>query len=155
MTDEATRRRGRTSARQAQPAEGKEAGSPGGLGDIFFLKETSRYAVEGTWEPPTDLVETPEAVEVRMEIAGIRRQDISVDYKDRILVVRGRRDIMRGTGDEVVLQAEMRYGPFRRAFRLRGPLNEHTITANYTDGLLVIRVAKGGLDSGTRRIEVK
>lgn len=43
------------------------------------------------WRPPTDVYETDEAVVVRVEIAGMRDEDISILLAGRLLTIRGLR----------------------------------------------------------------
>jgi HSP20 family molecular chaperone IbpA len=43
------------------------------------------------WRPPTDVYETDEAVVVRVEIAGLRPEDVMVALHDRWLVISGYR----------------------------------------------------------------
>ena len=70
------------------------------------------------WEPPADVYETRDAVRIKLEIAGVRREDIQVELSRdmRSVTIRG----LRLDGDSetcertVYHQMEIYTGPFER-----------------------------------------
>ena len=96
------------------------------------------------WVPAVDVCETPEAYEIVVELAGVRREDIEVYTERRRLMISGwRRDPM--PREKTCLhQIEIEQGRFQRQLSLPGDADEEGVTARYREGLLRIRVAKHG-----------
>ena len=93
-----------------------------------------------TWQPPTDVYETDEAVVVRVEIAGMRETDFKVVVQDRLLIITGQRS---DPSPKVAYhQLEVRYGEFRCEVYLHWIVDEADITATYQNGFLEIRLPK-------------
>lgn len=92
------------------------------------------------WRPPTDVYETDVAAVVKVEIAGVHREDIDVSLANRILTVTGTR---QDPADKLTYQQmEIKYGSFRTDVFLPWPVRENDIEANYEDGFLLIVLPK-------------
>jgi HSP20 family protein len=94
------------------------------------------------WHPATDIFETPSDIIIRMEIAGTRKEDISVLFANDVLMVRGiRREEARfqKTG---VSRMEIDYGPFEQRITLPQTIDAGAIEAVYDNGFLTLRVPK-------------
>ena len=59
-------------------------------GSLHYLGLPSP-ASHSAWTPNTDVYETAEALVVRMELAGIKQEDLEITLNDRLLLVRGQR----------------------------------------------------------------
>jgi HSP20 family molecular chaperone IbpA len=89
------------------------------------------------WRPPTDIHETPEAILVKMELAGMREEDIEVTLYEDALVVTGRREDDSDHGDSVYYhEAQIRYGPFRAEILLPAAVKRDAAEASYENGFL-------------------
>jgi HSP20 family protein len=100
------------------------------------------FAHPTVWRPATDIFETRSDIIIRMEIAGTRKEDITVVFDDDILTVRGlRREDPRfqKTG---VSRMEIDYGPFEQRIALPRQIDAGGIEAAYKEGFLTIRVPK-------------
>lgn len=92
------------------------------------------------WSPPTDLFENEFAYVVRVEVAGMRRQDFNVLLEHSLLTIRGTRP---DTPERRAYhQMEVRFGEFSTTVALPGPVNEETSSAEYEDGFLVVSLPK-------------
>ncbi len=94
------------------------------------------------WHPATDIFETRSDIVIRMEIAGARKEDISVVFANNVLTVRGiRREHPRfeKTG---VSRMEIDYGPFEQRINLPETVDAGAIEAVYDNGFLTLRVPK-------------
>src|SRR4051812_22842877 len=49
--------------------------------------------VSGTWAPAVDVAETQEKILVRADVAGMKQEDIFIEYENGILTLRGTREI--------------------------------------------------------------
>jgi HSP20 family protein len=106
---------------------------------FFSLLAPSR---EGTWQPLADIYETDEECVIKLDLAGVGKEDFSVSTDRGILTVRGtRRDDFEGQG-RTYLQAEINYNEFERSFPLPQGSDPGAIKALYKDGLLTITIGK-------------
>lgn len=95
-----------------------------------------------TWQPRADVIETPEAYLVRLELAGLRAADLKVTVAGDTLTVQGeKREERRAEGDVVYAQ-ECAYGPFLRTFTFPAAIDAEGVNAASEDGVLAITVAK-------------
>ena len=107
------------------------------LEDIQNLPESLHLRM-GTrshvWRPPTDVLETEEAVVVRVEIAGMLENDFSIVIDGRYLSIRGQRsDVLERRAYH---QMEIRFGKFITAIGLPTAVNVDEARAEYKDGFL-------------------
>ena len=92
------------------------------------------------WRPPTDVYEIDDAVIVRVEIAGMHETDFSIILDGRYLSIRGvRQDV---TERRAYHQMEIRYGEFRVEVFVHWGIAEDAISAQYTDGFLMVVLPK-------------
>ena len=125
-----------------------------------MLEGTCRMArpslsMERSWAPPVDVVETGEDVVVIMELAGAKKEDITVALDGEILRIAG---VRRPPTDAEVTrlhQVELDFGEFERYLRLPGPLNDKKISAVYRDGFLTITISKSIETQKERTIEIR
>jgi HSP20 family protein len=99
-------------------------------------------STEGRWQPLADVYETDAAWVIKLELAGVRKDDFSVSVNKGVLTVRGtRRDEFEGQW-RTYHQAEIHYNLFTRSFSLPRGIDEGAIKARYTNGLLTITINK-------------
>jgi HSP20 family protein len=92
------------------------------------------------WRPPTDVYETDDAYQVRVEVAGMKGSDISVTFDRQVLLIQGTRSDS-GPRKEY-RQLEVAYGEFETAVELPEPVEVSRIEASYLDGFLKVRLPK-------------
>ena len=110
--------------------------------------------LHGTWVPLADVVETPEAYVVEVELPGLCREEVVVQAQGDELVVRGERRPDLSTRPECFHRLERRYGPFARGFRFSQDVDAAQIEAAFEDGLLRLVVPKARPRPATRvRVE--
>jgi len=106
------------------------------------------------FEPCVDVFETAEGVTVKMEIAGMRKKDISVEVHGDTLIIRGRRQDKSRDQKVTYLQMEIDYGLFERHIAIDIPVRANGITAVYKDGILEIKLPRkrssGRINAGRR-----
>lgn len=93
------------------------------------------------WTPAARFVQSGDDVYVDLELPGANADDITVDVLDDTLIVSGRRDMADVAEGEKVLVNEMRSGSFRREFKLGTRIDAETVTADYADGILRIKLS--------------
>jgi len=96
--------------------------------------------IHGVWRPPTDVYEIDQHVVVKVEIAGIDEEDLSISLVDRRLIVAGHR---RDPADKLSYQnMEIRYGEFHTEVRIGWALDASAIEATYENGFLLVRLPR-------------
>ena len=98
------------------------------------------------WEPRADVFEEPDRFIVRVELAGVRGEDISLTYHgdSQTLVIRGERFHEDATDSPLrAHQLEIYYGEYTRAIRLPdGNIQADAIRGTYRKGFLLVVVPK-------------
>ena len=98
----------------------------------------------GEWAPAVDVYETADGIVLTAEVAGVRREDVSIEVSGEVLTLRGTRPCGRaGAGPESYLRMEVPSGSFERSFRLPWPVAESGVEAVLRDGVLTVRVPRG------------
>ena len=108
--------------------------------DQFFGEEVSPFRmVEGaSCEcPPIESFRTNGSVVVRMDLPGVKPEDVHVDMKEGCLTIRGERKREKEIASAAVLREEVCYGPFERSLAMP-EVKEDEITARYHEGILEI-----------------
>jgi len=93
------------------------------------------------WVPPVDLAELDDRYILTVELPGMTRGDIDIQFHDQVLTLRGER---RGLSPspERYQQLERGQGPFSRSFRFGVPIAADGINASLVDGILTVVVPK-------------
>jgi HSP20 family protein len=112
-----------------------------GLGDVFG--ELSVYRRSG-WQPKADVYRCADGWLVKLELAGVAKQDLRITIQDDLLVVEGRRRDWSISDTQTSLSMEINYDWFRRSIRLPASVTAEDISTEYRDGMLLIYLrAKG------------
>jgi len=93
------------------------------------------------WRPPADIYETPEAIIVVIELAGVAEDDMTVTLFSDLLVVEGKRD-QPVTDMNACHQLGIQYGSFRSEIGIHAPVDHDDVHAEYKNGLLKITLPK-------------
>ena len=92
------------------------------------------------WSPPTDLFDLETAYVVRVEVAGMRQQDFSVQLENNYLVISGSRP---DTPERrAYYQMEVRFGEFSTVVAIPSPVDAENASAEYEDGFLIVSLPK-------------
>ena len=96
------------------------------------------------WVPNTDVYENDTSFVVRMEVAGVTRDDIQITLSDRHLIVQGHRPDPHRTNRCRFRQMEIDYGTFERRLALPRTVDNSHAKAYYRHGFLMIELPKAG-----------
>jgi len=94
------------------------------------------------WSPLVDVIETADAIVVQAEIAGVNKDDVSIELTNDRLTLKGERKKDDKFGGAHYHRMERAYGHFHRTLSLSVPINADTATATFTNGVLEIRIPK-------------
>ena len=104
----------------------------------------SASAPHSAWTPNTDVYETPDSFVVKMEIAGVQKEDLEITLDDRLLLVRGhRKDLCRHRQHRCSFrQMEIDYGNFERRIVIPRLVDGSRVRAQFHNGFLRIELPK-------------
>lgn len=112
------------------------------LRDFFLSKNPLLMVTENTWSPHIDVFETKTEFVVRMDIAGVNKEDIQVRLSGNTLTIRGRRSDTWNAERIHYYQMEISYGNFERIIELPESFDGEKIKATYDRGFLEITLPK-------------
>lgn len=92
--------------------------------------------------PSVDVVDRDKEIQVKAEVPGFDREDLSVTVTDRTLTIKGesRKEEEREEGD--LHRREIRSGSFSRTLTLPDDVDGAKAKAKYKDGLLELTLPK-------------
>ncbi len=104
---------------------------------VYSLEE------ESAWHPYCDIYETDTELVIKLELAGICKQDMSISISGDNLVVQGvRKDVGEADAKRIYLKMEINHGGFSKVIVLPDDVSRENIRSVYKDGILEIRLAK-------------
>ena len=91
--------------------------------------------------PTADIYETPEALNVILEMPGVEKNNVDIQVKDGALRVEGRLDLSKYR-DLQPLYIEYNIGHYARTFQLSNKIDQDKIAAEMKDGVLSLLLPK-------------
>ncbi len=76
---------------------------------------------------------------VHIDLPGVSNDSLDIDVERSVLTVTAKREVLRQDGDQT-FRAERRSGNFRRTINLGDNLDPEQIEANFSDGVLTLRI---------------
>lgn len=113
--------------------------------DRFFPSQSQSdgdASEQAVWAPRTDLLETEDAYRIHLDVPGVNKNDLTINYKDNQLTVSGERASNRTSEEAEYVRVERAFGHFYRSFTLPRTVNAEGISADYEAGVLTIHVPK-------------
>src|SRR4051812_32903138 len=96
----------------------------------------------GSFVPAVDVYEDEHKVTLKLEIPGIKQEDVDVRLENNTLTVRGERNFEKEEKEENFHRIERRYGSFARSFTLPNTVDAEKVAASYKNGVLELTLAK-------------
>ncbi len=94
------------------------------------------------WMFPVDIQDNPDTILLHAEIPGMKKEDITIHFRDNVLTIRGERKAEKKEKETNHIKTERQYGAFSRSFSMGVPIDSENITASYKDGVLQITLPK-------------
>jgi HSP20 family protein len=108
------------------------------------------------WVPATDIFTRGPDLGIRIELAGVHPEDVSITFSQGTLIVSGERNTALATdGEDSFYIRERFYGAFRRAITLPAPTREDQISAEFENGLVELMIAGAAAAAEPTRIQLK
>lgn len=99
-------------------------------------------AYSGECHPALDVLETDEAIEVAVDVAGIAADALRVVFRAGVLLIVGEKAPAPAAGEQTFHLVEREFGRFARAVRLNGAYDVSHARATLLDGELTIVLPK-------------
>lgn len=95
------------------------------------------------WAPRIDVVEHPDAYHLRVELPGVRGEDVDVSILNNEITIKGVKHLPDEPPESVRrLRSECRYGCFNRKFEFASEVRPDDISATCKAGVLHVKVPK-------------
>ena len=117
---------------------------------LLHLDELGAFVpAPGSWSPAVDVCEMSDAIVLRIELPGLRPEDVRVVIRDNSLRIDGRKLKRKAKPEDRVPGATVRYlclertwGNFSRTFNLECPVQIEDVHAKLANGILEVRLPK-------------
>lgn len=126
-----------------------------GFGTTPFRGLLSDLGTTVSMSPAVDVFEEGGAIVVKAELPGLTRKDIEVKLVDNTLEITGEKKTEEKIDRRDYLKVERSYGKFSRTLRLPEGLDGEHVTANFTDGVLEIKIPRVEDKRVVHRITIK
>ncbi len=106
---------------------------PGTFGDL--LENALRSDRNTHFAPTVDIIKDDSKIELQMIVAGMSKEDFTIDLNENQLTISGERKIAENIE---IVKRESAYGKFSRTFTLGENINTDEINAAYNNGILSV-----------------
>ncbi len=120
-----------------RPSKGEKS-----LGDMFNSINPIFCLSQRIWKPQMDIFETRGNIIIQAEIAGVDKDDISIEVSNKAVKVAGIRGRIPPEDTATYRLAEIQYGRFERVLYLPSLIDTLKVSASYANGFLEILLAK-------------
>lgn len=96
----------------------------------------------GAFMPAAEINETDEAVDLKLELPGLKPEDIDIQVSADSVSISGERKSESKTEENGVTRSEFHYGSFRRVLPLNTRIDNTDVQAEYNDGILKLHLPK-------------
>lgn len=108
----------------------------------FGRAESADELTAGNFIPAVDVYEDAQKLVLKLEVPGIKQEDLDIHIENQTLTVKGERKFEVNEKEENFHRIERRYGSFVRSFTLPQTVDTNAVTANYDAGVLSISLTK-------------
>ena len=122
------------------------------LGRSFFIGFDDSFK-----EMKTDISESDTAYTVAVDLPGVDKKDIDIDFKDNALTISAKRDSFSDESDAKgnLLSSERSYGRFTRQYQFPN-VDKDKISSKYEAGVLTVTLPKTAEEiSNSHKIEIE
>ena len=106
------------------------------------------------WAPSVDVFDKDDDFVVKVELPGMKYEDIDLSISEDTLVIKGEKNPEAGIKDGDYHRSEIAYGSFYRSIVLPSTMDTENIEAVYEDGVLRITLKRAS-GAKPQKIEVK
>ncbi len=121
---------------------------------FFYPQEREERSVSNLLIPLADIVETEYAYSVRVELPGLKKDDVNINFNNNTLTISGESTTSDKEAKEgKVIHQERHQRSYRRTMRVPRHVDIENIHAEFKDGLLEVVLPK--IEDGDKGSEVE
>jgi len=94
------------------------------------------------WKPLVDVMENKEGITLKVELPGMKQEDINLSIENDVLTIKGERKQEKETTEGSFTRTERAYGSFQRTLVLPSTVEADKVKATYRDGVLEVSLPK-------------
>ncbi len=117
------------------------------------LRDTGLSRMPGQCSPPVDVFEDDDALYIRAELPGVKREDVILDFSEGVITISGKKPYTHDNQNESYHMIERQYGSFRRSFNISHLVDSKNVHARMDSGVLEIVLPKIK-DTKVRRVHI-
>ena len=110
--------------------------------------------MNAVWSPLTDVIEDTDKYSLRLDLPGVKKEDVKISFVNGKLTISGERHSETEKKDSTYHHIERAFGKYYRSFSLPEKIVEDRIEAEFKDGILNISIPKAE-EAKPKQIEVK
>jgi HSP20 family protein len=122
------------------------------IGDVFGVR--ARGGRANSWSPAADVFVLKDTLVIRFELAGVRREEIDLSFREGELIVQGTRLECEEEPKQRYWQMEISHGSFRRSLKIPVPVDAEKIQAECHDGILEVRLPLAAESPSAREVRI-
>ena len=107
------------------------------------------------WAPSVDVLQKDGDLVVRVEMPGVKPEDVHVAVHNRVLTISGERKVDEEEERAGYYVKELRHGSFQRSMILPEGVDEEKIHARYQDGILEVALEGAAAAREPRSIQIE
>lgn len=109
-----------------------------------------------TWLPKVDVFEKENRLVTRVDLPGVKKEDVKVEVTDGHLALSGERKFEKEEKKDNVYRTEREYGSFYRAIPLPEGVKLEDVKATFADGVLEVSVPLPARpEAKVRKVEIQ
>lgn len=122
--------------------------------DRFGFEHPVFESAGSDWNPAMEVSTKDNEFYVKVDVPGMKREDVSVEVDDNQVVVRGERKQEKEEKKEGYFKSERSYGSFYRALPLPEGVKPEFAKAAMHDGVLTITMPMMKVEEKMRKLEI-
>ena len=121
---------------------------------LFCPKGPAKSPPTAKWHPLVDILEAEDRLVIKVELAGVEKNDINISLEKNCLYISGKRKEILPPDVKCYHQMEINYGEFERILPLKDGITKSSIEAKFGNGFLTIIIHNKPRENGKRSIKV-
>jgi HSP20 family protein len=119
----------------------------------FFEFPFSTFNTSSIMNPPHDIIENEKEYIIELSLAGIKKEDISLNLDHNVLTIKAER---KEVNDQKYNRKQTFYGKYQKSFTLPESIDIENIQAAFENGILKLNIPKLEKEEKfTKHIEIK
>lgn len=94
------------------------------------------------WSPALDVFDDKDSLVVKVELPGLKKEEINISLHEGVLTVSGERKRETEKKEGESFRSERYFGKFQRSVTLPTSVDSSKVSAAYKDGVLTVELAK-------------